>query len=289
MKFAQAVFGADVEHHVDIAVAAEAAGFDAIAISDHVVHPEVIESEYPYTPDGKPFFPDDADWPDPWVHAAFMAARTERIKFFTNVYVLPARNPFVVAKAVGTLACLSNNRVMLGIGVGWMREEFELLGQSFEQRGSRTDESIEVLHKIWTGDVVEHHGKHFAFDRLHMKPVPTERVPVLVGGHSEVALRRAARNDGWIGVYYDLDTLERYCERLLAYRAESGLGDAPFEVIASPMVLPIPENVERLEKMGVTTILTSAWMLAGHQDPTREQALETIAEFGQRYIAPLRG
>ena len=125
-----------------------------------------------------------------------MAAVTERIRFFTNVFVLPMRNPFPVAKQVATAAALSGGRVSLGVGMGWCEEEFDLLEQPFAGRGKRADEQLEVLRKLWAGGWVEHHGDHYDFPRLEMSPSLDAPVPILVGGISDAALRRAARHDG---------------------------------------------------------------------------------------------
>lgn len=289
MKFFNALIGATPRDLTTIAVACEAAGFDGVALSDHVVYPEDLQSDYPYTPDGKPMFSPETDWPDPWVLVGALGAVTTTLEFVTNVYVLPLRNPFVTAKAVGTAAYLTDNRVRLGIGAGWMREEFELMGQPFEQRGARLDETIEILRALWGGGMVEYHGKHFDFDRVEMRPAPTEPVPIYVGGHSKVALRRAARNDGWVGVNYGLDELETYCIELQRVREEQGTADRPFEIVASPLAVPDAETVVRLEDMGVTTLLTSAWMAAGHLEVSRDQAVDLIGTYGEKYIAPLRG
>lgn len=290
MKFAQAMIGLPAEGYVEAARAAEQAGFSAVALSDHVVTPEKIESEYPYTPDGKPQYDPVWDFPDPWVTVGAMSAVTQRLEFFTNVFVLPARNPVLVAKALATAARLSGDRVRLGIGAGWMREEFELLEQRFGGRGKRMDEMIDVMRTLWSGGMVEHHGDAYDFDRLEMRPVPARPIPVFVGGHSEIALRRAARLDGWIGVYYTIDELEEYCRRLFGYRAELGRADEPFEVVSSPMAHPTPANLERLEAMGVTTILTSAWISQGIAAPESvEHGIDCIRSYGERWIEPVRG
>jgi len=288
MRFAQAMIGADARDHADIAVAAEAAGFDAVAVSDHVVYPEHLDSKYPYTSDGRPQFSPDEDWPDPWVHIAHMASRTTTLEFLTNVYVLPLRNPFVVAKAVGTAAFLSRDRVALGIGAGWMREEFELMGQPFSQRGARMDEAIELLRALWTGEMVEHHGVHFDVPRVRMRPAPDRQVPIYVGGHSEAALRRAAKHDGWIGVNYTVEQLAEHCVTLNHYREEAGTTDHAFDVVASPLAIPRPDVIEQLVGLGVTTLLTSAWMMAGQKAPSGSEAVDLVGSFAEKFISPLR-
>lgn len=286
MRFCQALIGAPPLQWPRLAAACEAAGFDSVAVSDHVVYPQTLGSKYPYTPDGTPLFSPDEDWPDPWVAIGAMSSVTTRLRFLTNVYVLPLRNPFVVAKAVGTAAYLSSGRVGLGIGAGWMAEEFELLEQPFARRGKRMDEMIEVVRALWAGGMVEHHGEFYDFDPVEMRPAPPAPVPIYVGGHSDAAFRRAARlGDGWLGVHYPVPELVAHCETLQRAREDAGTADRPFEIIASPLAAPTPDVVEQLEAVGVTTILTSAWMaagLSGPEDP--EQAEELIASYSERFI-----
>lgn len=285
MKFAQGMIGAAPKDWPRLAVACEAAGFDSVAVSDHVVYPSYLSSKYPYTPDGTPLFSPEEDWPDPWVVIGAMSSVTTTLRFMTNVYVLPLRNPFVVAKAVGTAAYLSDGRVGLGIGAGWMEEEFDLLEQPFARRGKRMDEMVDVIRALWAGGMVEHHGEFYDFDPVEMRPAPPGPVPIYVGGHSEVAFRRAARlGDGWLGVHYQVDELLEYCATLQRAREDAGTAERPFEIIASPMAMPTPDLIEQLEAAGVTTILTSAWMAAGMTAPAVEQAEEMIHSYGERFI-----
>lgn len=285
MKFCHGLIGAKPEHWCRLARACEAAGFDSVAVSDHMVFPRDLSSKYPYTPDGTPLFDPEEDWPDTWVAIGAMAAVTTTIRFVTNVYVLPARNPFVAAKAIGTAAYLSGNRVGLGIGAGWMREEFELLQQPFARRGARMEEMVEVMRTLWSGGMVEHHGEFYDFDPVEMRPAPTEPVPVYIGGHSKLAFERAARmGDGWLGMHYTMDELLAHCETLRRAREDAGTAERPFEVIASPMVAPKPDVIEELEAAGVDTILTSAWFTTGITAPEIGRAEEMIAAYGERFI-----
>lgn len=283
IKFCNAMIGADPLHWDRLARVAEEVGFNSVAISDHVVYPSYLESKYPYTPDGRPQFSPDENWPDVWVAISFMAAATQRLRFMTNVYVLPLRNPFVVAKAVGTAAYLSGNRVGLGIGAGWMREEFELLEQSFAKRGRRLDEMIDAMHLLWKGGMAEYHGDFYDFDPVEMKPAPSEPVPIYVGGDSDVALRRAARNDGWLGMYYTPEQLIEHCHTLDRLREDAGTAGRPFEIIASPLAPPSAGLLEDLEGAGVDTILTSAWKAVGVEQPGTEQAEELIRAYADRF------
>lgn len=269
MKFIAALAFSDPAHFLDVARTADDCGWDAVALSDHLFFPERLTSAYPYVADGKPYWDAATPWPDPWVAIGAMAAVTRRLRFLTNIYVLPARHPFIVAKAVGTAAVLSGNRVVLGIGVGWMREEFAQLGQDFAARGRRADEMIAVLRALWRGGMVEHHGTFFSFDRLQMSPAPTQPVPIYVGGESAGALRRAARHgDGWISVLHSSAEIAAFVERLRALRRQAGRNDLPFTVCVSCNDVFDVDGYRRLEDSGVDTILTVPWVLYGG-DPTQ--------------------
>lgn len=288
MKFSNALIGASPLHYVDLARASEAAGFASVSLSDHVFAPRTLSSAYPYTPDGKPLMLADEDWLDPWVAVGAMASVTTTLRFMTNVYILPLRNPFVVAKIVGTAAVLSGNRVSLGVGAGWMKEEFDQLEQPFSARGKRMNEMIDVLRVLWSGGMVEHHGDHYDFDPLEMRPAPSEPIPIIIGGHSDAALRRAAeRGDGWIGVAYPVEELLHHCERLRLMREDAGRADAPFEIYASPQAAPSPDLLAELEAAGVTSILTSAQKaLAPGSDPhDLAAATDAIARYGELFLA----
>jgi probable F420-dependent oxidoreductase len=291
MRFCQSLMYATPDQWIELTQMAEAAGFDQVSLSDHVFYPGKLDSAYPYTPSGQPLFPPETPWPDVWVMTGALAAVTEHITFSTHVYVLPARNPFVVAKAVGTAAVVSGGRVLLGVGAGWMREEFTQLEQPFERRGARMEEQIAVLRTLWRGGMVEHHGEFYDFDRLEMAPAPAEPVPILIGGHSEIALRRAARiGDGWMGIYYGVDELLAIVERLQGFRREYGTADRGFEIQASIVdQRPTPDVCARLAEAGVTTIVTSSWLAEGLQFAPLGENARTLERFGEQYIAPLRG
>ena len=285
MKFCQALIGAPPLDWPRLARACETAGFDAVAVSDHVIYPADLGSKYPYTADGTPMFSPDEDWPDPWVAIGAMSSVTSTLRFLTNVYVLPLRNPFVVAKAVGPAAYLSQGRVGLGIGAGWMAEEFELLEQPFARRGKRMDEMLDVIRALWAGGMVEYHGEFYDFEPVEMRPAPPAPVPVYVGGHSDAAFRRAARlGDGWLGVHYPVADLVEHCRTLQRAREDAGTADRPFEIIASPLAIPNGDLIEQLEAEGVTTILTSAWMASGITAPAAAQAEELIGSYAERFI-----
>jgi probable F420-dependent oxidoreductase len=284
MKFCAALAFSNPTHFCDLAVAAEASGWDAFVVSDHVVHPETIESPYPYTANHEPRWEAPAPWPDPFVSIGAMAAVTERLRFITGIYVLPLRNPFVVAKAAGTAALLSNYRLTLGFGIGWMREEFVLLEQEFGNRGKRADEMVEVMRKLWAGGMVEHHGRYYDFDRLQMSPALEGPVPLVVGGTSEPALRRAARlADGWISDIHSVEELRAIVKQIEGYRAEYGRS-GPFSVIAAANDAFDVDGYRRLEDAGVTHLQTMPWAFYGGKNDTLEEKRDGLERFANDVI-----
>jgi probable F420-dependent oxidoreductase len=252
MKFWQALSFSEPDQLVDVAKICDEVGFDGAFISDHMFYPGDYENKYPYSEDGKlDGFTAETAWPDPWVTIASMAAVTERLRFTTFIYILGLRNPISVAKSTSTLGVLTNDRFALGVGAGWMREEFETMGVEFKTRGKRLDESIEVLHKLWSGDLVEHHGTHFDFPPLSMCPVPEKRVPVWIGGISGPALRRAARvGDGWLGSGQTADEAVGLLNELNGYRKEYGRENEPFESIVPLVTPPTPDDLKKIEDAG---------------------------------------
>ena len=232
MKFWQAITWSETEQLPEIARFAEELGFHGLMGGDHAVYPETIAPDYPYSDDGMPPMQPDDEYPEQHVLFASLAAVTRRLRFTTGVYVLPVRNPHEVARATATLAILSEGRFILGVGVGWMKEEFDIYGVDFRKRGRITDETIEVLQKLWTGQMVEHHGEHLDFPRVQLSPVPSQPPPIYIGGASEVALRRAARvGDGYIGAGTAPEDVPRLLGRLQELRVEYGRDHLPFEAM----------------------------------------------------------
>lgn len=286
MKFCYSLAFSDPTHYIELARTADACGWDHAVVSDHVVHPEKIRTPYPYTEDGSPRWEAPAPWPDPWVAIAAMAAVTTRLRFLTSVFVLPMRNPFLAAKAVGTAAVLSGNRVTLGIGAGWMEDEFELLEQSFQKRGKRMDEMIDVMRKLWAGGMQEHHGEFYDFERLQMSPAVAEPIPIFSGGMSAPALRRVGRvTDGWLSDLHSTEELRELIGRIRHERAAAGRADAPLAVVASCNDAYDVDGYRRLEDIGVSHLLTVPWLfypvdresLEGKRDGLRRFADDVIA------------
>jgi len=204
-----------------VATAAETAGFATLWAGEHVVLVDEPRSRYPYSADGRIAVPADADWLDPLLGLSYVAAVTSRIGLATGVLLLPEHNPVLAAKQAATLDVLSGGRLTLGVGIGWSAEEFAALGVPFARRGRRTAEYVDAMRALWTDDVTSFHGEFVGFDaiRVNPKPVHGRRIPIVLGGNSDAALRRvAAFGDGWYGfnlpaaaVAERLATLAGYC------------------------------------------------------------------------------
>lgn len=263
---------------VPIARAADELGYAGFAIADHVVDLETIATPYPYEDDGSRRWDHETEWPDPWVLVGALSAVTTRLTFFTSIYVAALRSPYQVAKSVGTAAVLSGGRVRLGVGVGWCREEFDLLGQDFSSRGRRTDEALDLVRRLWADDWVESDGPLYPTPRLTMRPRPAAPVPILVGGMSEVALRRAARHDGWIGDVCSTEDAIGYAKRLRELRAELGREGDPAVVVALNDALT-RDDFARAEEGGVTDVMTMPWMYYFGFKATLEQKIEGMHRF----------
>ena len=256
----------------------EASLFDGVVLGDHMVFPEKIESPYPYSKDGAVLWDPDTPWPDVWVASAAMAAVTKRIHFSTNIFVLPLRNPFEVARTAATVSALSANRVAIGAGVGWMEEEYRTVGVDFKTRGKRYDEMIDVMRLLWTGEMVEHHGEFFDFDRLQMSPKPAGRIPLYLAGGSAPAMRRAAqKGDGWITGNFTRETISDTVKTLKGMLKDAGRESDPFELIA-----PVGANldfIKLLRDLGATSIID----LPSRRDIGPDKTLQQKADYFNRY------
>jgi probable F420-dependent oxidoreductase len=240
---------------IPVARAAEECGFDAIRLADSICYPEVSDSTYPYSPDGSREFLDGKPFLDPFCAIAAMGAVTTRVRFVTSVLKLPMRHPVLVAKQTASIAALTGNRVALGVGSSPWPDDYQVLGVPAERRGQRMDEAIDVVRGLFAGGYFEYHGEIFDVPSIKIDPVPSQPVPILIGGHAEGSLRRAARlGDGWIAATSARDTLPQLIARLTALRAEHGRADVPFEVHIGVGEGEPPDALHRLADLGVTDV-----------------------------------
>ncbi len=286
MKFWQSVAFTEPEQLLEIAKGAEAAGFEGVLLSEHLFVPEKMAPKYPYADDGVPDFSGATPFPEPWSAISAMASVTTRLRFSTMVYILPLRHPLEVAKAVSTAAVLSGNRVALGAGAGWMREEYDALGVAFETRGKRFDEAIHVLRRVWSGRTVEYRGEFFDFDRIRMSPAPSEPIPILVGGSSKPALRRAARlGDGWFGPGNTPDEAAALLQELRTLREQAGRMSESFEAIVPLTVSPDPDTLRRLAELGASGTVNYPFVYTVGAAAPLEQKLDMMKRYGDEVIA----
>ena len=281
MRFWQSLIFTESDQLLDVARHAEDLGYTGVVLPDHVAMPEATDSSYPYSEyeldPAAPFL-------DPWPAITAMAAVTSRLRFSTYVYIMPMRDPFSVAKSVATTAILSQGRVALGLGVGWLREEVELLGHPWARRGSRTDEMIEILRQLWRDGAAELHGEHFDFDRAHAQPTPGHEIPLYVGGHTDAAIRRAATCDGWMGLDFPMEEIPGVVAKVRAAREAAGRGDAPFEIFLSQQGAPEDDTFRRLEDMGVTSVLLPAFALLPGDHTSLDAKRRQMEAFAKRFF-----
>ncbi len=254
MKFWLSLLFEPTEQLLDLARVAEELGLEGVVLPDHVV--VKVGDKTPH-PSGYPLQPDE-EFIDPFCAFAAMSAVTTTLRFMNYVYVVPLRDPFIVAKQVASVARLSNNRVTLATGTGWLKEEFETVGQGWSNRGQRLDETLEILRDFWDDGYAEFHGRHYDFPRSAMFPVPTEQIPIVIGGHSMAAARRAARYDGYILMRgLDEETLRELKEIDTIRQADGRDGD--FERIIVWMGPNEPGFARQMEDAGMTGSIIMPW------------------------------
>ncbi len=226
MRFSYAESMTDPSFYGPLARAAEEAGYDSMVIPDSICYPRDAESKYPYNPDGSRDFLEDKPFLEPFSLIPALGAVTNRIRFVTFVVKMPVRNPVLLAKQATSTAVLTVNRLLLGVGTSPWREDYDVLGVDYANRGRRLDESIAILRGLAAGGYFEHHGEIYDVPAIKIAPVPSEPIPVLIGGHADAALRRAARlGDGWMHGGGDPADLPRLLARLAELRRQAGEGD----------------------------------------------------------------
>jgi probable F420-dependent oxidoreductase len=241
-----------------VAVAAESRGIATLWAGEHIVMIDEPQSRYPYTPDGRIAVAADADWLDPLIALSFAAAATHSIRLATGVLLLPEHNPVALAKRAASLDVLCGGRLRLGIGVGWSREEFDALGIPFAGRGRRTDEYVAAMRRLWQDEVASFNGEFISFNNVRVNPRPPSdrRIPVVVGGNSDAALRRAARlGDGWYGFNLaDLDEVHERVQRLRQLCEQEARDPAGLEVSVA-LVGGQPADAGQLAALGVDELV----------------------------------
>ncbi|WP_030170228.1 TIGR03619 family F420-dependent LLM class oxidoreductase [Spirillospora albida] len=286
MRFTYAEAMTDPSYYLPLARAAEAAGYTSVSVADSLVYPKESDSTYPYTADGDRGFLEDKPFIETFTLIAAMGAVTSTLRFTPFVLKLPVRPPVLVAKQATSIAALTGDRLGLGVGISPWREDFEVMGVPWEGRGRRMDEAIDIVRGLASGGYFEYHGEFFDVPAIKMTPAPSRPIPILVGGHSEPALRRAVvRGDGWMHAGGgDLDAL---LARLREIRREEGREDEPFEIHVISMDAYTPDGVKRLEDKGVTDVIVGFRVPYAKGPDTEPLAkkIENLERFAESVIA----
>jgi probable F420-dependent oxidoreductase len=286
MKFGCHIMGVSLRHMPEVIRAYEDNGLESVWIPEHLVFPATIPPTYPYSDSGFPIINADTPSYDPWALLSYLAASTTKIRLATNVFILPLRHPLQTARSVVTVDRLSGGRVTLGVGVGWLEEEFDYLGQPFHNRGKRADSIIAILRRLWSEDVIEVHDEHFDFGPVKFQPKPLQKpsIPIEVGGAAPAALRRAGRlGDGWIEIgATDVEDFAAKAKVVLEARRESGR-DGNFEITAGSQIVQGLDGFRRLRDAGATRILTGAPLTDYRVTP--EAAIDWAKRFADEVIA----
>ncbi|EPQ78266.1 TIGR03619 family F420-dependent LLM class oxidoreductase [Mycobacterium marinum] len=287
MRFSYAEAMTDPSFYVPLAQAAEAAGYHSMTIADSLAYPYQSDSKYPYTPDGNREFLDGKEIIETFVLTAALGAVTKTLRFNFFVLKLPVRPPALVAKQAGSLAALIGNRVGLGVGTSPWPEDYELMGVPFAKRGRRIDECIEIIKGLTTGEYFEFHGEFYDIPKTKMNPAPTAPIPILVGGHADAALRRAARLDGWMhGGGTDPDELDRLITKLQHFREEEG-HTGPFEIHVISMDAYTVDGIKRLQDKGVTDVIVGFRMpyIKGPDTEPLQTKIAHLEKFAEKIIS----
>lgn len=251
MRVSFNLFGLPASAYAPIAARADELGFDTVWLAEHLITPATFDSAYPYSSDGSPPYPVDTPMSDVWSVLAHVAASTSRIRLGTGVFILPLRHPVVTARAAATVQDLADGRLSLGIGAGWLRGEFEASGMSFDDRGPRMEEDVAVLRAVWGDQPASFSGAHRHLPPVHFAPTPCAPIPLLIGGVSAAARRRAAElGNGWYGPACSLAESVGARNDIEVRRRRVGRDREPFEYVVRLEGEPSPEALARYADEG---------------------------------------
>ncbi len=257
-----------------------------MTIPDSIAYPFESDSTYPYTPDGSREFLENKAFIESFVLTAALCAVTTRLHFNHFVLKLPIRPPALVAKQAGSLAALFDNRLGLGVGTSPWREDYELMNVPYARRGKRMDECIDIIRGLTSGEYFEYHGEFYDIPKTKMTPAPSQPVPILIGGHADAALRRAARNDGWMHGGGDPEELDALLKKLAAFREEEGR-TGPYQIHVISIDAYTPDGIKRLEDKGVTDVIVGFRIpyITGQDTEPLDDKVRNLEMFAENVIA----
>jgi probable F420-dependent oxidoreductase len=291
MRFAYHPSMPSPDQYLPLAKAAEEIGFDALTLPDSICYPQESDSKYPYNNDGTREFLDGVPFLDPFTVVPAMAAVTEKLHFTTSVLKLAIRQPVLVAKQLSSVAVLTDNRFTLGAGLSPWPEDFAVCNEPWEKRGKRMDEMIDIIRGLMTGDYFGYEGDHYQLQPIKLCPAPTKPVPILIGGHADLALKRAARlGDGFVHAGGDIASIKPLIARINELRKEYGRDHLPFEFHAITADAYTVEGVEQLAELGVTEcIIAFRNVYDGHPDTSLQEKLDQMGWFAKEVIEKVNG
>ncbi len=291
MRFSFAESMCDPGQYLSLARAVEEAGWESMIVPDSICYPEVSDSKYPYTPDGDRSFLEDKPFIEPFTLIPAMGAVTERIHFNTFVVKLPIRHPMLIAKQAASVAVMTNNRFGFGIGLSPWPDDFRICDVEWKGRGKRMNEMIEIIRGLTSGGFFEFHGEHFDMESVKICPVPTEPIPILIGGHSEAALKRAARmGDGWMHAGGGPEELDKCIARLGELRKEYGRDGEPFQIHVISAEAYSVDGVKKLEERGITEVIVGFRdPYSGPDEMSLQDKIDAVNWYTDEVIAKVRG
>jgi probable F420-dependent oxidoreductase len=286
VRFSYAESMCDPSHYLPLAVEAEQAGFTSFTVPDSICYPEISDSKYPYTRDGERSFLEGKPFLEPFVLIPALAAVTQRLRFTTFVVKLPIRQPVLVAKQAASVAVLSGDRFGFGVGLSPWPEDFAVTGTDYATRGARMDEMIEIVRGLTRGGFFRYRGEHYQIPSIQICPVPAQPIPILIGGHADAALRRAARlGDGWMHAGGDAEALDRMLRRLHALRREHGREREPFEVHVISLDAYTLDGIRRLEDKGITDAIVGFRNAYEKDTMSLQQKVDALRRYADAVIA----
>ncbi|MHB8437979.1 MAG: TIGR03619 family F420-dependent LLM class oxidoreductase [Acidimicrobiales bacterium] len=288
MRFSYAESMTNTAFYLPLAQAAEAAGYHSFVVPDSILYPRESDTTYPFNLDGSREFLEDKPFLEPFSLIPAMGVVTTKLRFVTFVLKLPIRHPVLVAKQAMSVAVLTHDRLAMGVGTSPWPEDYSALDVAWARRGTRMDEQLDVIRGLCAGGFFEYHGEIFDIAPIKMAPVPSEPIPLLIGGHGDAALRRAAiRGDGWLHGGGDPADLPALLEKLRRFRQEAGTADQPFEIHVISMDAFTVDGVKRLEEQGVTDVIVGfRWpYVAGPDTEELQSKIDNLQRFADDVIA----
>jgi len=287
MRFHFAESMTNPEYYIPLAQAAEAAGYFGFVIPDSLIYPKASDTAYAYTSDGGREFLENKPFLESFIAATAMGAATQTLHFTTNVLKLPVRPPVYSAKLASSIAAVTRNRFSLGAGLSVWPEDYAVMGVPWEKRGERFDECIAIFRGLTAGGYFEFHGQHYELPPIKLNPVPSKPIDVLIGGHSDAALKRAARNDGWMYAGGGIDALIPLIEKYHAFREQAGRASAPHKVFATDMGNVSLDTIKRYVDLGVTDLAVAFRNLYAVEEDSQplQDKLDDMRRFADAIIA----